>query len=557
MLRRVSAFWSSAADVKRWAEFYRESPISKGAAIADSRDTVDRFATTPSTSDTRWITRLSVAFSIEAVLLNLLQLPQSLSFSFLFQDMGANITAQYLIAQRYRPTLDFGYHYGLLALLLGHVWFGAVGATPIAYQAAMVITGIVLAFGLAKFAENLNLSWIGITFIATALLIAIRPYYWSFAQAVEAALLCHAIAAQAGGKTRTALALTTAAVFAKPTMAYFYGALLLVESLLRLRAGDRLTWKAVERLITPSIVVGGVLTVLLSAIYGALPLWHTMFPLTGAYAYRVQGLGLLGEGKSFLYSPGVRPGYYAGTFAGVWILGSLWLLGTAAVCASRFSAGIRKHSPVELAAEVVLTCGLLQIIFVTILFGTSASWAYYSYILVMGIAASSALSYRAGNVVLALAFMALLSQKATWQDSIRAWRTTSPDPDALGLWTDPSEAKEWTTVRRLATGKSATILSCDGSAELEFPLFRKPVSLFLLPGLASSSEIERKAAQVSSSSLVIIPRFYAPNYQELPKWPAFAEGLEHFQVIFDGRFFMVLAKAGDSGSYTDRSATAH
>jgi hypothetical protein len=409
----------------------------------------------------------------------------------------------------------------------------------------MVATSIDLAFGLARFAENLHLSWKGNAFIAAALLIAIRPYYWNFAHAVEAAILCHAIAAQAGGRTRTALALTTAAVFAKPSMAYFYGALLLVGALLKLRASDGLTWKAVEKLITPSLVVAAALVVLTIGVYGASPLWHTILPLAGAYAYRVQHLGLLGDGSYFLYSPGVRPGYYLGTFTGVWILGTLWLFGAAAVCASRFFARMRSHWPAETAVEMVLTCGLLHFIFVTILFGTAQSWAYYSYILIMGVAASSMLSYHAGNVVLGLAFMSLLSQKATWQDSIRAWRTSSPDADALGLWTAPDEAKEWATVRRLVTGKSATILSCEGSAEAEFPEFRKPVSLFLIPGLPTSAEIERKAAEVSSSSIVIMPEFYLANFCQLPKWPEFAAALQGFQVISNGKYFKVLSKDGN------------
>ncbi len=75
--------------------------------------------------------------------------------------------------------------------------------------------------------------------------------------------LCHAIAAQAGGRTRTALALTTAAVFAKPSMGYFYAALLLISAVLKMRASGGLTLKAVEKLIVPSIIVTAVLAVLM------------------------------------------------------------------------------------------------------------------------------------------------------------------------------------------------------------------------------------------------------------------------------------------------------
>jgi hypothetical protein len=525
--------------------------MTKGSATAERREELESNVSLPKSAAGKWITWLSIGLSVEAVLLNLLQLPSSLNFGFLFGDTGANITARYLVEQGYRPTLDFGYLYGLLPLFLGHVWFGIAGATPFAYQSAMVVTSIILALGLARFAENLSLSWTGITFIAAALLIAIRPYYWNFAHAVEAALLCHAIAAQAGGRTRTALALTTAAVFAKPSMGYFYAALLMVGAALKMRASGGITLKAVEKLIGPSITVTAVLAVLMIGVYGPVPLWHTLLPLTGARGYHVQHLGLLTQGRYFLSPPGARTGYFIGTFAGVWMLGTLWLIAAAAVCATRFIASLREHSPNDNATEMVLTCGLLQIVFLTILFATAQSWAYYSYILVMGIAASSKLSHQAGNAVVGLAFLSLLSQKATWQDSIRAWRTTRPDPDALGLWTTPDEADEWARVRRLATGKSATILSCDGSAEVEFPEFRKPVSLFLIPGLPTSVEIERKAAEVSSSSIVITPDFSGTDFCQLPKWPEFAAALTGFRIVSNGKYFKVLSKDDNSGPHPD------
>jgi hypothetical protein len=538
-------------EARQGEELCRESLMTKGPATAERREELEANVSLPKSADGKWITWLSIGLSVEAVLLNLLQLPSSLNFGFLFGDTGANITAQYLVTLGYRPAVDFGYHYGLLPLLLGRLWFSVAGATPIGYQSAMVVTSIILAFGLARFAENLRLSWTGIAFIAAALLIAIRPYYWNFAHALEAALLCHAIAAQAGGRTRTALALTTAAVFAKPSMGYFYAALLLVGAALKMRASGGLTLKAVEKVIVPSITVAAALLVAIICIYGPLPLWHTLLPLTGAHAYRVQHLGLFADGIYFLHPPGVRPGFYLGTFSGVWILGTLWLIGAAAFCAWRLIEDSGERSANEIAAEMVLTCGLLQLAFVAILFGTAQSWAYYSYILVMGIAASSKLSHQAGNVVVGLAFLSLLSQKATWQDSIRAWRTTRPDPDALGLWTTPEEADEWARVRRLATGKSATILSCDGSAEVEFPEVRKPVSLFLIPGLPTSVEIERKAAEVSSSSIVITPDFSGTDFCQLPKWPEFAAALTGFRIVSNGKYFKVLSKDDNSGPHPD------
>ena len=44
--------------------------------------------------------------------------------NFLFADWGANLTAQALIDQGDRPTVEFFYPYGLLPLLFGRFWFG-------------------------------------------------------------------------------------------------------------------------------------------------------------------------------------------------------------------------------------------------------------------------------------------------------------------------------------------------------------------------------------------------------------------------------------------------
>ena len=63
---------------------------------------------------------LLVLFSIETIAINVARLPESMRFDrFAFCDHGANLTLQYLIDNGLRPSLDFGYHYGLLPALVG------------------------------------------------------------------------------------------------------------------------------------------------------------------------------------------------------------------------------------------------------------------------------------------------------------------------------------------------------------------------------------------------------------------------------------------------------
>jgi hypothetical protein len=71
---------------------------------------------------------LTLLFMAESLALALLQLPQNLSFDgFAILDQGANLKAQQLLDQGLVPTVDFGYVYGLLPLLIGRAWFALLG----------------------------------------------------------------------------------------------------------------------------------------------------------------------------------------------------------------------------------------------------------------------------------------------------------------------------------------------------------------------------------------------------------------------------------------------
>jgi hypothetical protein len=82
------------------------------------------------------------------------------------------------------------------------------------------------------------------------------------------------------------------------------------------------------------------------------------------------------------------------------------------------------------------------------------------------------------------------------------------------------------------------------------------VSLFLVRGLATSGEIERKAEQISSSSIVVLPQFDEASFCQLPTWPEFAAPLKSFRPISAGKYFNVLAKDADARPAPDDSPAA-
>jgi len=82
----------------------------------------------------------------------------------------------------------------------------------------------------------------------------------------------------------------------------------------------------------------------------------------------------------------------------------------------------------------------------------------------------------------------------------------------------------------------ATILDTNGSAELMFPQFQPPVSLFLDLGLMQRPEIERKTRQLADSELVLVPIGTLACGMS-PSAPAIRAAMTQFEPIFAGRYF--------------------
>jgi hypothetical protein len=90
---------------------------------------------------------LTAVFMAESLVLGLLQRPANLDFlSFALMDRGANLSVQKLLDRGLVPTIDFGYQYGLLALVFGRSWFALWGRTPEAYALSMLVFDLVIAW---------------------------------------------------------------------------------------------------------------------------------------------------------------------------------------------------------------------------------------------------------------------------------------------------------------------------------------------------------------------------------------------------------------------------
>lgn len=143
---------------------------------------------------------LVAVFVTESLALALVQLPVDLDFgSFVIMDQGANLTVQRLLDRGRIPTIDFGYHYGLLTLLIGRLWFALLGRAPETYALAMLIFDLLITWGLARCAYALRAGSAGIALIIVTMISTTLGSYINPAHACEATLICHAMAEHANG----------------------------------------------------------------------------------------------------------------------------------------------------------------------------------------------------------------------------------------------------------------------------------------------------------------------------------------------------------------------
>ena len=303
-----------------------------------------------------WFAALALAIFLAEVAWNW---PTRMDFrGFYFGDPGTNLSVHDLVRRGLRPTVDFVYQYGLLALLFGRGWFALLGDTPLAYRASGIAFGLWMIVSLTRFVRAQRIGAAGAAILLVGLPFFVPSSQPNFTHGLESGLLCQALAEQARGRRATALALATAAVLAKPSLGFVFGLILLVATLAALRG----RWSARSILgsegLGPAIVTGVVLLAVLAAVFGVAPVVRTVIPTAGLANYRAANFGFFfGIGRRFWLPSRAGPGYYLGTVVGFWLVGSLSLVVAGLVAARRLIAARDRLRPgAATADELVVTC---------------------------------------------------------------------------------------------------------------------------------------------------------------------------------------------------------
>lgn len=450
-------------------------------------------------------------------------------------DQGANLSVQTLLDRGLVPTVDFGYIYGLLPLLIGRLWFGLLGLTPTAYAAAMLVVDLLIAWGLARCVSAMKVGPAGIVLVVVAMPLAALASYINLAHAIEATLICHALAEHALGRRSRALALLTACLFVKPTMAYVYGLLLMLLIVRDARASGV---RGVLRALAPSAATALILLMLCGCWFGVKPLMNSLLPLAGAANYRYMNYGFFrGVGQRFWLPDHVWPTYYLLTPTGHYLVGTVVLFGAALVALlrqTRSPSGTRAY-----ADEVIACCGIMQLTFLTAFYADFMSWTYYYYILIIGLAGLAARGGRSATLVLLIAVAALVGHKYRYSWIKSQWAMARPTADMAGLWTSEDDRNEWHRVLEIIRDRHVSVLSTQGEGLTTImPGFAPAETMFLVPGIPLKRDLRRKLDQVASASFILI-RNNTTNRPFLDLWPEFRKALDGCELALSSTQYLM------------------
>jgi hypothetical protein len=467
--------------------------------------------------------------------------------AFAFGDPGSNLTISYLVSHGYRPVIDFGYHYGLLAILANMAWSQAVPLAPVGYQAASILCQFGVVCAIARIATALAFTPLQRIFLFVAIGRAVMPTYWNWAHALEAVLICFAVAEQARGARANALALAAAAIFAKPSMGFVYAALLLMLMATDLNRRRTFTATALFNEIKLAAIVGISLCLVLGVVFGTNVLVRTVIPISGFVAYRAQHMGFFfGTGRGFWHPAHASWRYYAGSMIGLWATATAYLIWGSIEPARRIweNAGTVSDSIKARRDEIVISCAVLHVTFILLFFGGSGSWNYYSYLLIAGVAAVSIERRLFHDVLCALIAIAAGTYYGVVRDSISAWRRTSRSPVTANLWSSFEVQDEWSRILALSKGRRAAVLDYAGGIEVMYPQFEQPTHSFFIQGQIGPEDIRREVARIESADVIVVPTAQMlSGFGSYASTPETELALASFKQTERGNYFSVYQRA--------------
>ena len=472
--------------------------------------------------------------SLATTVFFLWNLPELFSFfAFGFRDNGSNLMLVKLIEAGQRPTIDFGYAYGLLSLLFSQVWLSAFGATPVAFVSSVYVLTLFFGYWFSRFLTAVDATWAHLALVVILWPFAIPPDI-SHSQAIEPILLLAALVLYLEEKPQWALAACTICLFVKPSMAYFLGLILVIILMVRSRPLETGGGKRLVRALLPAAVTGLILGACLAGYYGWAPLVTTLTAKTGQRIYRTDHFGVFGYGRSFFVNPSWK--YYVGQPAGFWIFSMVVLVGVAAVIAAKH---LRTRSPLGKRDILICWIAILMVAFHVFFYGPPESWIYYVFLLVIfWVLAMDRRELR--WLVAAGLLLFLMTSFVAQRARLHYWHMVVRSPLTRGLATDPATLSQWSALYSLSQRSHVVVLSYGGGSAILFPEMETAPRLFLDPGLSEPGEVNATVAALKRADYIVLPS--GMPYLNYWNWPAFGDVLRTFQTVDKNDHFTLLAR---------------
>lgn len=466
-------------------------------------------------------------------------LPLELDFrNFAFRDLGSFQHVDRLLELGLRPGVDFGFTYGLLPVLLQHIYFGVFGAgywptlgLLMIYLLAMLAFWTLLCRDIGSSFTNF-----GVLLGLSGLMIYIAPWPPTPAHALMELSLAFALYFVLKGRLPLALLIAALGALTIPSLPIALTGMITLIIVWEWWQTPGRVFRGLVTQLAPAAAAYAVTVMLMAALFGWRPVWQSLLPLGGARLYRAMHFGIFAQGRFFWHPPGAHVGYYLFTSAGIWLFCSALLLVFGCLGARRM---VRIGKPMGQSLFVVVCCAL-HLVFVFAAYGNYLSYAVYSFLLTAGIVAGvSGLNNRRLKIGLSslLLCLGLLSQLAGVREGLQSWKSESVSPATAFLYAPNDFQQEWKSILSVAKNRQVFLLAYGMGVDTYYPEIGSPQSWFLLPGLTLPREDAYVLQQLRTANIVVEEHEVTTRYfDQSNEWQA---ALGDFPVKVSGRYFRI------------------
>jgi hypothetical protein len=481
-----------------------------------------------------------------------LEWPMALAFpNFAFRDTGSFAYLNHLLDLGLRPSVDFGFSYGLLGLLLQRISFAIFGSghwTTLGFTGLYLVAIMIFWWLLAR---ELGFSWLNFAILLglVELIVGLTFSGPSPAHELQRALLVYSLLLALKSRLPSALVVAALAALAIPSLPIILIGLLSAVIVIQWWQSPQRRFRSLAAQFAPAVVVYGLGVLTFVVVFGRRSAIASLLPTQGMALYHAMNFGFfapygLGSGRTFWLPVHPTFAYYLFTKVGIWLFCSVLLVVFGAVSLLQM---LRNKKATDIPLFVFLCCAL-HLFFIFRAFGGPLSSQYYEYILVAGVLAGVS-GLTKGRLRIGLGcfilFFGLLGNRNELMNLRFPWKAWHPSVETAGLYAPNDFKREWSPILRLADSNNLLLLSYGTGVSSKFPQVKTPHTWFLLPGIVIPPEDAYVLDQIKKSNVVVeytaAPTFYIDTNV------AWQSALAEFPVRLKGSQFRIwLRNAADA-----------